>query len=434
MKTGTLHKKVSQLFSSSDALSVLTDIIGQSHSPFWLVGGCLRDLLLERPISDIDLISCDDPTPLARQWSFRVDGHWFWLDSERLQSRVVLRDSTCVDFSVFRARTLHEDLKQRDFTINSMALPVSTVDLTLIDPLDGLSDLAKKILRLSSVESYTHDPLRMIKGIRHAVTLNFDYQPETWKMIGIHAEKLAWVAGERIREELIKILSAQDCLRGIDLLYKSGLLDKLLKPLTPITDWCQILKQLKALSSKLNILKETGKTGREAHERRDRVADTSLFLLIELLKLSPPGNLSKLLQQTLRLSRNEQRLITQLLAERNTAHEPCKLLQQNLPQRRTALLVEELEPFALEKMLYWYVCRERLAYPKAIQAYKCFLREQSYGRVADLLSGDEFKRWADVTDNSTLGQWLKKIKRAEIAGLICSREDAIEWLRTQISD
>ena len=136
-------------------------------------------LLTGRPVTDIDLIFPFDPTPLAKDFARRIGGHWFWLDQPRLQSRVVVNhdpESPSYDFAKFRAPSLEEDLRDRDFTINALALPLtgSMAATNLVDPCHGLADLKQGVLRMVDPAAFANDPLRIVKGVRHATVLGLE--------------------------------------------------------------------------------------------------------------------------------------------------------------------------------------------------------------------------------------------------------------------
>lgn len=431
----TIQKKVFALFNNNDMLSTLTEAIRQGSEPFWLVGGCLRDLLLERPITDLDIISSTDPTSFAKKWSSQIDGRWFWLDSERLQSRVLLNDSIHVDFSPFRAETLLKDLELRDFTINSMALRIPVDDKSpLVDPLDGLNDLQKKQLRVSSAQSCSDDPLRMMKGIRHAITLDLKLVPETFNSIKALAKRLPDVPGERIREELLQILLSEDPIRGIDLLYDTGLLDTLIESHAKVKNWSLVLDQLRSLSKRLIALNHACETRQRECGRTGGFPNKALFLLVKLLEYYPPDNLPRLLHTTLRMSRREQRIVEQLLSEKHNEKKMCDMFQHSMGDRQTALIVERLEPFPIEKILYRGVCHDQFDISQALAIYENYLHEQRQGRIPDLLSGNELKEMINPVNGPHLGAWQEKIKQAEIDGIISTRRDAEEWLKEQITD
>jgi putative nucleotidyltransferase with HDIG domain len=127
--------------------------------------------------------------------------------------------------------TMEEDQLRRDFTINAMAVTLTGHFGELIDPFNGLDDLKNKIIRtpLEPGQTFSDDPLRMMRAIRFATQLNFTIEEATWKGIAAHAPRISIVSQERITEELNKIILAETPSIGFDLLYRSGLL-KLIFP------------------------------------------------------------------------------------------------------------------------------------------------------------------------------------------------------------
>ena len=197
-----------------------------SHD-YYLVGGCLRDALLGHPIHDLYIVACCDPTELAQRFAADHDAPWFWLDRERRQSRVLVeRDASCLtfDFAPLRAADLVNDLAARDFTINSMALGLhsSLANSELIDPLDGLSDLHHSCLRMCGLRSFVADPLRILKGIRHAVALGFILEEETSQAMIHNGWRLKHVAVERLRKEVWTILAHHTAEYGLQMLAATG--------------------------------------------------------------------------------------------------------------------------------------------------------------------------------------------------------------------
>ncbi|NOR49823.1 MAG: hypothetical protein GQ530_02155, partial [Desulfuromonadales bacterium] len=198
----------------------------------YLVGGAVRDALIDRPLTDLDLIFPGDPTSLARSFARKIGGHWFWLDKDRRQSRVVPNreeEGLHYDFAIFRAPTLESDLMDRDFTINALALPLAG-DLsisTLVDPCRGLNDLRMGFLRAVSKESFRNDPLRIIKGVRHATALALKIETDTLQSMRSEVAGLDRVAPERIRQEIWKIISNEQAGRGLQLLLECGVGERL---------------------------------------------------------------------------------------------------------------------------------------------------------------------------------------------------------------
>lgn len=188
-----------------------------------LVGGAVRDALLGHPPVDFDFTSEHDPTPLARAFAKQCGGHWFWLDEQRRQSRVGIADGT-YDFAPWRAPTLAGDLAARDFSINAMAIDLSgpLIDTGLIDPLGGRDDLSGRFLRCAGPDVLRDDPLRVLKGVRHAVELELEITPPTLQAMQVVSRQLTTTAPERLRLEIWRILGAPTARRGLGLLADCG--------------------------------------------------------------------------------------------------------------------------------------------------------------------------------------------------------------------
>ena len=191
----------------------------------YIVGGALRDIFFENSFVDLDLISEKNPSHMARDFANKTEGCWFWLDEKRMQSRVILDvgfGQITYDFSPFRASTLLDDLKDRDFTVNAMTVPLN-LPCKLIDPLGGYNDLLKKTLRVITPEALQHDPVRILKGIRHAVTLNLSLESQTRDLMFASHSEIASSAPERIRQEFWKIMASKQLKKGMLLIEQIGL-------------------------------------------------------------------------------------------------------------------------------------------------------------------------------------------------------------------
>ena len=198
----------------------------------YLVGGAVRDLVLGKAVKDLDFVMADDSARLAKKVRKRFDGVSYSLDDERQTARVILRmgeaNELIMDFASFIGENLEEDLRQRDFTINSLAIDLDNLS-QILDPLDGLSDLEAKKLRLSGPNSLSSDPLRVIRLVRMLRTYGLEIDSETKESMRIAIEDLGRISGERIRDELIKCLKHPGLAETFQLLDESGILKKMLE-------------------------------------------------------------------------------------------------------------------------------------------------------------------------------------------------------------
>jgi poly(A) polymerase len=201
----------------------------------YLVGGAIRDLLLGRPLGkDFDFVIHGDTEGLAKEVARELGGHAFSLDEVFGTWRVILKKKkkrTELDFSALQGKDIIQDLGQRDFTVNSIAIHLKDLALPgepcFIDPLDGLEDLKRKILRANSEESLRQDPLRMLRAFRFASTLRFSVDEETLKMIHRNRDLIRRSAGERIRTEFFMALGEEGAGSFLQKLHQAGLLGEI---------------------------------------------------------------------------------------------------------------------------------------------------------------------------------------------------------------
>ncbi|MCW4468342.1 CCA tRNA nucleotidyltransferase [Flavobacterium sp. MFBS3-15] len=218
----------------------------------YVIGGFVRDLLLKRDFKkDIDIVAVGSGIDLAQKVSsllpkkpkvqiFKTYGTAMLkfedIDIEFVGAR---RESYTEDSRNphVETGTLEDDQNRRDFTINALALSLDGEDFgALVDPFNGVEDLKNKVIRtpLNPDITYSDDPLRMMRAIRFATQLNFTIEEESLKAIERNKERIKIISGERIVDELNKILSAPVPSIGFTLLYQTGLLDIILPELTAL--------------------------------------------------------------------------------------------------------------------------------------------------------------------------------------------------------
>lgn len=220
---------------------VVSWLAGQDVTAY-LAGGCVRDQLLGRHIYDLDVAVSGDGMALARRLANSFDADYYTLDRQRGVGRAILRresgERLLVDIARFRGEDLAADLAGRDFTINALAVDVCA-PATVIDLHGGLADLEAGSIRVVSEGAIRRDPLRALRAIRQAAQLDFALTSETEALIRRDGTALAGVAGERICEELSKLLVCASAAPFLSDLDRLGLLCVILPELEPLRDLSQ---------------------------------------------------------------------------------------------------------------------------------------------------------------------------------------------------
>lgn len=213
----------------------------------YVVGGFVRDKILDRPTKDIDVVCIGDGIALAHEVAKQykpVPTVGFFKNFGTAQIKIFNAVGEEIEIEFVGARkesyahnsrnpmvepgSLVDDQNRRDFTINAMAVSLNEHNYgALLDPFDGITDLQQQIIKtpLQPEATFNDDPLRMMRAIRFAAQLQFQIEPETLHAIGNIANRIKIISGERIADELNKILLSKKPSIGFELLYKTGLLE-----------------------------------------------------------------------------------------------------------------------------------------------------------------------------------------------------------------
>ncbi|MGS4347448.1 CCA tRNA nucleotidyltransferase [Myroides odoratus] len=215
----------------------------------YVIGGFVRDFLLQRDTKkDIDIVAVGSGIALALEVSNLLPHHPKVQVFKNYGTAMLRYDDIDIEFvgarkesyhfesrkPVVEDGTLEDDQNRRDFTINALALSLSPATYgQLIDPFNGVVDLQNKIIRtpLDPDITYSDDPLRMMRAIRFATQLDFTIEEASLASITHNCKRLEIISGERIVDELNKILLADQPSKGFLLLYKTGLLHLILPEL-----------------------------------------------------------------------------------------------------------------------------------------------------------------------------------------------------------
>lgn len=219
-------------FSFPPLLQKVIDVL-PPEVDIYLVGGAVRDLLTNRLSSDFDFAVPSKGISLARSIANALKADFLALDEERDTGRVVITEEdggfTYLDFATFRGATLEDDLLDRDFTINALALNLRNI--TISDPLGGANDIRAKVIRACSTHSFSNDPVRILRAVRQAAAFGFSIDKSTRELMKQSADKLGNVSVERLRDEIFKMLGGPKASAAIRALEMLGVLEHLMPEL-----------------------------------------------------------------------------------------------------------------------------------------------------------------------------------------------------------
>lgn len=221
-------------------LEEIHKISEEFNIPIYFVGGYVRDLLLNIPNDDIDLLTESNPFIVAKKVAERLSGTIIVLDDVRCIYRVVLKKNEKIitfDFSGFEKGRLYDNLINRDFTINSLALPLKTylagkeyMELpkeAIIDYSGGINDLKDMIIKVNQDQAFLQDPIRLLRAFRLAAIYNLKVDQGTLELISRNSYLIKEVSGERIRDEFFKLLKCNRSIEYINHMWEIGLLSEI---------------------------------------------------------------------------------------------------------------------------------------------------------------------------------------------------------------
>ncbi len=204
----------------------------------YVVGGYLRDFLLKKKTLDIDLVVSEKAESFAKKLAKKIDGKCFILHSDLQVYRVAVKnnpDIEYIDISLMQGKNIEEDLSKRDFTVNALAVKIEDFDnikKNIIDKFDGLKDLRKREIKVVSNKVFNDDPLRMLRAFRFASEYNFKISKNTLSLIKKSSSKITTVAGERIKNELFRILNNKKSSQYVAMIDECGLFEKMFPVVT----------------------------------------------------------------------------------------------------------------------------------------------------------------------------------------------------------
>jgi poly(A) polymerase len=473
---------VDKLIVNCKNVSFLVEVAQKEDYDLYLVGGFLRDTLLGHLCKDVDFVS-SKASELTKLVAKHIGSKPVLIDRKFGTTRFIPRvqphiteEQFVVDLSPLRGPTIVDDLYQRDFTINSLALDISAWRIDrrahLLDPLRGIADLEAGRLQVCSKQSLSDDPLRILRAYRFVSAYGFRLTAQTRKSILQTCHHLHQVAVERIRDEMMLILSAADSVSILRMLAEDGVLRLLLpecmdlhKNNSPHLDvWQHRFSTLETLEFLLVNLRELlGDYADEASTTLtqklggERKRETALKLGVLLLYIGPihpssvgknaathfhahqiaPSELAASLCTRLRLSNKEINFVSQLLRHQMR---PMKLFYSSLTPSR-----ELVSFFRLGPELFWplllifasqyaasqgYVSAGGDLKPvrKRIRGWLDFYYDKLKPRVTapPIISGDDLIKWLHLRPGPLVGRLLKALSELQWEGRVSTRQEALD--------
>ncbi|MFL2776846.1 MAG: hypothetical protein ACJ0BC_01960, partial [Dehalococcoidia bacterium] len=232
-------------YSLPQEIIFIAEALNESNSTAYLVGGILRDSILKITNPDIDIAVVGNAMNAGNAIAEIIKGKCFELDSLRGTYRVISFDSenkTQIDIATVQTE-IHEDLSARDFTVNTLALDLKSVNLAdnkprfsisqIINDHNGIEDLRNSTLRMTNNQIFEEDPVRILRAVRLAAQYNLTIDDRTKTQIQKNNILIPKISGERVREEFLKLLSMKNTVTNLKTLDALGVLTKIIPELEP---------------------------------------------------------------------------------------------------------------------------------------------------------------------------------------------------------
>jgi len=409
--------------------------LNELQVPAYLVGGWVRDRLLNRNSKylDLDFVLPEQAVETAKVIAKRHQAGFVLLDAERQIARVVFKDGTA-DFAQQMGDSIEADLSRRDFAMNAIAIDCTKIDCPIIsevnyvpaviDPFLGKQDIRYRSIRMIRADNLQDDPLRILRAYRQAAQLGFEIEPVTRKYLIEFSPLLKNIAAERIRTELSYLLSqGTEGTRWLVLAAEDGILSQWLAPKNLMM--ARFIQVDRAIAQVINQLHDL-----QNYFAQVLSSDRSVTVIIKLAALSA----SATALTNLGFSRLEQRWIATLLR-----HLPQFItylnqgLEQGLvtPKEQYQLFANTMEMFPALTVL-------AIASGQSINSIIPWLDRwldpnDPIAHLVPILNGDDLKTELGLSAGQKIGDILSELKWAQVEQVFTDRNSAIAYARTLIN-
>jgi tRNA nucleotidyltransferase/poly(A) polymerase len=486
------HLPTNRILLWSDAVYAFQETVLALNlsAPLYIVGGAVRDALLNRPIKDLDLTTPADAIRVARQIANALDGDIFVMDAERGVARVFLQTSDAtltVDVTRFRSDTLVQDLQERDFTINAMAVDLTGDLAYLIDPCDGETDAKNKLLRRCSKHALVDDPVRALRAIRQSVQLTFRIDPATAQDIRSAAPHLVDISPERVRDEFYALLNLDRVSAALRVADSLGVLEVILPEVYQLHGVALPDSYVfEAFRHTLEVIDRVSNIIRAISYRRTDHTAASFglgMIAIQLDRFRPQLNthlavewangrthtallvFAAILHATGNstadedVSRRTRQIVERIADDFRLSGQEKKRLSALIAFYPAAQTLDYFSP--LEQHRFWHQAKEAgidaciLALAEYLAHYGVNIRQDEWliqvERVvmlmdayfnrydttvspAPFLTGNDLIEELQISPGKIIGEILDRLREAQVIGEVTSREQALQFAREQLTD
>ncbi len=434
----------------------------------YLVGGAVRDLLLQRHPVDVDVAVDGDAAAFAGTMADRLGARVIPLGKPGQVTYRVTARGILIDITGLAGESLESDLKRRDFTVNAMAYDLH--DHQLIDLLDGRGDIEAGRIRMVAEQAFVDDPLRLLRAFRMAAVLDFAIESRTLAAIQRHAHRIQHPAGERLRTELLQLLACPDSAPQIRTMSDSRLLTRLIPEMAPMQDcgqnahhdfdvYTHTLEAYAALEACLatagRLAGELAKRYQQPPYRRSAAAILKYALLLHDIgkpatrKVDTNGEahfyghsrrsaeMAEAVHTRLRLSKTESEQARTIIAHHDR---PLNLLSahraENLSRKGINRLFRDCDPWTPEVLLHALgdTQGKKEAPDADLETALSFIKDlirdyfDRYRPLAarrPLVGGRDLMARFDLKPSALVGDLIKTVEEERLAGRITTREEAL---------
>ncbi|MGM0452774.1 MAG: CCA tRNA nucleotidyltransferase [Thermodesulfobacteriota bacterium] len=434
----------------------------------YIVGGTVRDALLGCSPKDYDIVVFGDPDLLGQSIARSTGGKMVVIGKQTQCIYRVVAGQITYDIAQAAGKTISGDLKARDFTINAMAY--DTLRDQIIDPCSGRKDIADGVVRMAGPAAFDKDPLRLLRAFRMAATLNFSIEPGTREAIRAAAPDIVRPAGERIRDEWLKLLDTKNACAIIRQMNDTGLLAAMFPEITPMKGCRQnrhhcydvFFHSMEAMRLIEKMLSENFLPLFNDQPNQDLLHDRRRIPLIKHAALfhdigkparqstgkkgrihfygheKAGADMAAAIHRRLRLANRESRYIEWLIGQHMR---PLFFFtaQRRGPLSRRAMtrFFRKTAPHSPELILFAAADRLAKANPEESTDFIAFARKLIHFYYSDfhpasrnppLLTGNDLIR-AGLAPSPLFGKILDRVETERLAGTIKTREEAIETVK-----